>query len=77
MICTIIKTLAENDETMQRLDLLLPVRWVYGHRTRGGGGGIVLLGQHGNLQLFVKIISARSQKKRLARISAWGLSYQV
>ena len=75
VLCTIIKTLAANDETIvTKIGLVAAcsLRTVYGNLTGGGGGGgVVLRGQHGNLQLFVKI------NKRLARISAWGLSSQV
>ena len=73
MLCT----LAANDETIvTKIGLVAAcsLSTVYGNLT---GGEIVLHGQHGNLQLFVKINKRPVSKKRLARISAWGLSSQV
>ena len=69
VICAIIKALAANDETMHSVAKIGFVAACSLGILPSHWGEIVLRRHNGNLRLV--------SKKRLARISAWGLSYQV
>ena len=68
MLCTIIKALAANDDTIDRICILLPVYHVYDHHT----GENCVTWTTWKSTIVCQNNKRPVPKERLARISAWG-----